>query len=445
LKLEVAERGAAGDANMMLRRFIAFCVCWVCWCVAITASAESRVKASSKAKEHFAAGLAHVDDPAGPQYEEAYREFKAAYAETPSYEIAVNVGYCAFFLERDEEAIAMYELFLSKATERDIPPKKRAQMLKDVQALRAGLVRVSVKTVPARANIVDERYGARGNLVVNRYSVENGEVRLGIHPGHHKLTLTAEGYAAKSWEFEAEPASEHRHEFVLATDAAAVTNGAGVRDTTARPLGASSAAPDAHDAHDAHDASAPGTPGANANGPDAAVTATSQPKRLSTGFYVGAAATGAFTLGAIASGLVAVSKKHHFESMNDGSQPDEAQSAKDTMRNWALVSDVCTGAAVVSAAATLYFYLQERPLRPAQLQQGVVSRRSRNGAVSSATSRGEGRSVASDSAREDGALRTSRDALRDAGVARGTARDLGWHWTANATPQELGVGLWRNF
>ncbi|HEY5957389.1 MAG TPA: hypothetical protein VIV60_12575 [Polyangiaceae bacterium] len=34
----------------------------------------------------------------------------------------------------------MYELFLAKAKEKDITKKKRVQMEKDVQSLRAGLV-----------------------------------------------------------------------------------------------------------------------------------------------------------------------------------------------------------------------------------------------------------------------------------------------------------------
>jgi len=42
---------------------------------AITALAEDRL--SPKAEQHFDAGIAYVDDPAGPKYEGAYEEFKS--------------------------------------------------------------------------------------------------------------------------------------------------------------------------------------------------------------------------------------------------------------------------------------------------------------------------------------------------------------------------------
>ena len=191
----------------------------MCLLIAHTAIAGGETKATPKAKEHFQAGLAHVDDPAGPKYEEAYREFKAAYAESPAYDIAVNVGYCAFFLERDAEALEMYELFLSNATERDISKKKRAQMEKDILSLRAGLVKVKVDVAPPNAVLTDERFASKGANVVNRYPIQNGVAKLGIHPGSHKFTVTADGYAPQSWEFEGGPGSSLVHDFKLVSSA----------------------------------------------------------------------------------------------------------------------------------------------------------------------------------------------------------------------------------
>src|SRR6266481_4578482 len=58
-----------------------------------------------EARTHFAAGVNLLRDPDGARYEEAYREFKAAYAASPSYKILGNLGLCAMKLERDGEAI----------------------------------------------------------------------------------------------------------------------------------------------------------------------------------------------------------------------------------------------------------------------------------------------------------------------------------------------------
>ncbi|HKY36226.1 MAG TPA: hypothetical protein VJN18_09825, partial [Polyangiaceae bacterium] len=39
---------------------------------------------SDKARAHFTAGVSLLQDPDGARHEEAYREFQAAYADSPS-------------------------------------------------------------------------------------------------------------------------------------------------------------------------------------------------------------------------------------------------------------------------------------------------------------------------------------------------------------------------
>jgi hypothetical protein len=67
------------------------------------------VPITEEARMHFAAGVALLQDPKAPRYEEAYREFKAAYAAAPSYEILGNLGLRGMKIERDAEAINAYE------------------------------------------------------------------------------------------------------------------------------------------------------------------------------------------------------------------------------------------------------------------------------------------------------------------------------------------------
>jgi hypothetical protein len=165
------------------------------------------VEITEAARTHFNAGVNFMQDPSGAQYEEAYREFKAAYAASPSWKILGNLGICAMKLERDSEAISAFETYLKSGGDQ-VDPSERAQMEKDSQTLKAGLVTLKVATTPPGATIVDERTPVTGSAVVNRYDpAPNGALELGIHPGHHKITAQLEGYAPGIWEFDAAPGS----------------------------------------------------------------------------------------------------------------------------------------------------------------------------------------------------------------------------------------------
>src|SRR5262245_33989950 len=84
------------------------------------------VQITPGARARFTAGVNLLKDPEGPRYEEAYREFKAAYAASPSYKILGNLGLCAMKLERDEEAIAAYERYLKEG--KDLDPAEVTQV-----------------------------------------------------------------------------------------------------------------------------------------------------------------------------------------------------------------------------------------------------------------------------------------------------------------------------
>ena len=77
-------------------------------------AAFADVQITEEARQHFKAGVNLLNDPDGPRYEEAYREFKAAYAASASYKILGNLGLCAMKLERDGEAIDAYEKYLAE-------------------------------------------------------------------------------------------------------------------------------------------------------------------------------------------------------------------------------------------------------------------------------------------------------------------------------------------
>ena len=122
------------------------------------ARAAGDVVITEEARTHFAAGVALLQDPKAPRYEEAYREFKSAYAASPSYKILGNLGLCAMKIERDSEAIQAYETYLKDAGT-DVTSEQRAQVQRDLLTLKAGVLEVTVSSDPPGASIVD--YGRR--------------------------------------------------------------------------------------------------------------------------------------------------------------------------------------------------------------------------------------------------------------------------------------------
>ena len=62
-------------------------VCSLCLSLAFFSSVSSaaEVVISDDARAHFSAGVNFLQDPDGARYEDAYREFKVAYAASPSW------------------------------------------------------------------------------------------------------------------------------------------------------------------------------------------------------------------------------------------------------------------------------------------------------------------------------------------------------------------------
>lgn len=293
--------------------------------VSTTAFAEKDPTVTESARKHFKAGVAYVEDPSGAKYEEALQEFRKAYEESPTPKIMNNIGFCALSLERDGEAIEAYEIYL-KGNTSDLTPSIRKQVEKDIAMLRSSLVKVKLTAHPADASVVDERKNSKGELVVNRYKLNDGAAALGLHPGHHKVTVSAPGYKTAEWEFDAEPASNHSHEFVL------VANSTESTETSPKPAATQVA------------------------------VSTSEPpqepkKGLHTGVYVGGIAAGVFAVAATVTGVLALSKQSDFDSAKKDGNTSKMNSLETSGNRFALITDIGIGAAVISAGVATYFYI----------------------------------------------------------------------------------------
>jgi hypothetical protein len=174
---------------------------------------------NDEARAHFTAGVNLLQDPDGARYEEAYREFKAAYAASPSWKILGNLGISAMKLERDGEAIESYKKYLAEGG-KQVEADERAQFQRDLSTLEAGVVRLTLESDPPGAIVEDERFPASGNAIRNSYSL-TGPAQIGVRAGRHRFTAKLAGRTDAVWEVELSPKQQQSYTFKLAEPTAA--------------------------------------------------------------------------------------------------------------------------------------------------------------------------------------------------------------------------------
>jgi hypothetical protein len=278
-------------------------------------AAAADVPISEKARQHFNAGVSLLQDPDGAKYEAAYSEFRAAYADSPSWKICGNLGITAMKLERDGEAIAAFKTYLNEGGS-NLEPEERAQFQRDLDTLSAGVVMVELSSVPPGALATDERIPIQGGSIKNVYGPVTDKLVIGIRPGQHRLTAHLEGYQDQTWILDARSGTSVQHEFQFQR---------------------------------AQEDSAPSATGAT-SGP----IAGSRPVPL--GVYIGLGATGLLAIGAGVTGVMASGKHSDFESENDGTDPGEARQLKDSGQTLNLVTDALIGGAVIAGGITAILY-----------------------------------------------------------------------------------------
>lgn len=274
-------------------------------------------KISEEARQNFEAGVALLQDPAKPRYEEAYRRFQAAYALSGVPRILGNLALCAMKLERDAEAIAAYERYLKEVP--DIEPAERTQIERDLLTLKTGLTKITVSAVPAGATILDTRITTAGDDITNAYGPLNGPLELALRPGHHIIKARLAGRVEGVHEFDATGGTLPPKQFNLAL------------------------------------------PPSSASAPLAAY----RPVPISV--PIGSALTGALAAGALVTGLLAVKNGSDFDAANTGRTPERAEDVRGRTQTLNLATDVLIASAVVAAGVTTYLFLS----RPERVRPGV--------------------------------------------------------------------------
>jgi hypothetical protein len=299
----------------------------VCVCVALALAAPvSALGAgpgggpaiSDDARAKFTAGVAFLTDPEGPRYEEAYRAFKAAYAESSSPKILGNLGLCAMKLERDDEAIASYEKYVTEMGS-GLAKADLKQVTDDLATLKASVGHATVESDPPGAEIFDARIPVRGERVLNAYGTVTQPTKLGLHQGAHQITARLEGYPEQTWDVEVGGGQElPPHKFVFTKEAPPPVV----------------APPPPHE-------------------PPPLVTT----RPIPTSVWIAGGVTGVFTAAAAVSGLLAMTNHNDFESAAAAKDVGQQQTLKDSGQTKNLIADTCLGGAVVAAVVTgvLYF------------------------------------------------------------------------------------------
>ena len=282
---------------------------------------SQKQEALQNARAHFAAGVNLLRDPAKPRYEEAYREFKTAYALSPAPQILGNLGLCAMMLERDSEAIQAYEDYLKGMME--VSPTEKEQIERDLSTLKLGLTRVTFTTNAADTTIVDKRIPTQGEAINNVYGPVStlAPMPLGIRQGHHIITARANGRPEQVWEIDATAGDlgTHAFEFPDNKKVETVTQEPQVPVYTPPPP---------------------------------------PPERpLPKSFWYAAGATGALALGTVVMGLVAVNSSSNYNEANKGTTPERADRLRGTTQAFNVTTDVLLIGTIAAAAVTGYFFL----------------------------------------------------------------------------------------
>jgi hypothetical protein len=269
-----------------------------------------------EARAHFSAGVNLLRDPSRPRYDEAYAEFKQAYALKPAPSILGNMALCALKLERDQEAIDLYTKFLADSPNLD--PSEKEQVERDLSTLKVGLAKVNVTSNPAGAVVQDVRIPATGESITNIYGPITGTQEIGIRRGHHVMKARWPGGAEQVWELDVNGGEAHVFD---------------------KPLEAE------------NPAAAPQTN-------DAMPRTEAPPERpIPKSVYIAGLATAALGAGTVVTGILAVDARSRFDKVNDGTDPSEAEDLRSSGKTLNVVSDVLLVGTIIGAVATVYLYV----------------------------------------------------------------------------------------
>jgi len=283
------------------------------------------------AKKHFAACIAFLNDPEGKRWEEAYPECKQAYELSGSLNALNNLALCATNLELDGEAVQHYETLLKDEeglrSKTNLSDEDIEQLRSDLARLKNTVAWVRISTDQPGVTLTDERTPSRGFAVRNTYKASLQGTRIGMHPGAHVITATADGFPDQTWKIRFENGKQYSHEFIFDKNAPVTADG--FTEADQKEL-----AGDKPDEATAKDGSRP---------VPAYVWATA-------GLTLAAAGTMTGMM------VVAKGKKSDYEALRGVAPVADQQKAFDDVKKANLLADVFLGVTAASAVTTIILF-----------------------------------------------------------------------------------------
>jgi hypothetical protein len=310
----------------------------VLWSVAAHGADPAR---DAEGRKAFGAGVILLQDPDGAKYDEAFVQFKRSYELLGSWKVLGNLGLCALKLERDGEAIDAYEKYLAQG--KDIDAQERAQVERDLSALRIQAVKVHFDLPGADVTLVDER-DARGTKIVNKYQAPAKSIDLRMHPGdHHLVARSSTGEA--TWDVSFVPGSTVSHKFEI---------GGAKPPAAAPPVASPAAATPAAPTQPVPPASPAVDVGAEAS--------TGGGRSRAPGLIVGGVGVAGLAVGSVF-GLKAISEKGQRDDICHGGSvcPQEALDHDASARSAGLISTIGFGAGLVGVGVGAYLFFTAKP------------------------------------------------------------------------------------
>lgn len=292
-----------------------------------------------EAKKHMAAGAAFYNDPSGHKCEEAIREFRKAFDLSGSLNALKGMALCNLELERDGEAIEQYSKFL-EAKGGDLDPAEKQRVETDLNALKAVVAFVNFSTDHAGVRLTDVRQPARGFPITNRYSLPPAGKKIGLHPGHHTITASADGVPDQTWTVDIANGGKYDKSFMFDTGKPVTAEGFGKGDL-------------------------PGGGNVEPDQPKPKTTRPIPPAAIALGVVTVAGIGATAGLGAWALG-----KNSSYKKVNGTKSTEELTTLRNGVKTANMATDIALGV-TIAAAVTTVVLIVTRPTKQAPPQKAA--------------------------------------------------------------------------
>ena len=274
------------------------------------AAPAANPSSTTEARDRFQRGVALYREGS---FDAALAEFRRAYEIAPNYRILYNLAQVQVERHDSVAALNLFSQYLQQGGS-EIDAERRAQVERDMQSLRGRVADLTVES-----NVTGAQLSIDG--------IESGTLPLAspvqVNSGVRQITIAKPGYQSVSRSLTIAGAQPLHLNLTLEPLDGRTPAGATAATTSATPSSAEHS------------------------------------RGLSAPFWVSAVATGVFAGTAITFGVMTGSKNQKLDDELNRypTDPQAINSARDSVKTSALLTDVFTGASIVGAAATVYFAL----------------------------------------------------------------------------------------